>query len=156
MTVKAQYLGLFAQSYDSVTDDSVASSITMRNSTVEITTAEESAVFCGAGGILIEDTSLMIKTDKEFYGYGLYSEGDVVIKGSKTDLSIEGATGISADKKIIIEGGTVDVSTVDTALLGWDGVTITEGIVNAESEAESAILARDGTYSISGDATRKL
>ncbi len=38
----------------------------------------------------------------------------------------------------------------------WDGVTITGGIVNAESEAESAILARDGTYSISGDATRKL
>ena len=76
-------------------------------------------------------------------------DGDLLIKGDKTDVKHTGGIGFDADT-ITIEGGKVDVKSNDTALLGYSGVTISGGAVKAESTNSYAILGTKGTVSITG------
>ena len=156
LTVDAQAVGLFAQTYDAVTDDSLPSSITLRNSVLNITAAGDSAVFCGTGGIIVENTKLTATNsndDPDYGGYSLYSEGNILITGAQTDVTTDDGVGISADDVLTIEGGKVTASSSSTTLLGWNGVTISGGTVNVTADTGSAILARDGAMSITGENT---
>ncbi len=155
LTIQSEYLGLFAQTYDENTDDSIPSSITMNNSKVNITARQESAVFCGTGGIKVENTELTVQVDEDvdLGCCGLYSEGDIHVSGAQTQITINGATGMSADNKIIIEDGTIYVSTSDVSVLGWEGVDISGGTIELASEQQSAILARDGALNVTGENT---
>lgn len=117
----AYYVALFAQMYDEITDADIPSAVTMKNSTVSLTTGECQGVYCGSGGILVEDTVLTTKTDKEIYaeGYSLYSYGDITIKGDDTVINADDDYGIAADDGVLrIEGGKVDVCSTDVALTG--------------------------------------
>ncbi len=156
-TIRAQGCGLFAEIYDSDSDADIPSSVTLKNSTVDIDTAagEMQGVYCGTGGILVEDTVLTTKANKsaDLEGYSLYSYGDITIRGNKTDIKTDDGTGISADGRILIEGGRVNTSSTDVALLGWDGVQVTSGTVKAHSAQNSAILARDGAFCATGAQT---
>lgn len=156
-TIRAQGCGLFAEIYDSDSDADIPSSVTLKNSTVDIDTAagEMQGVYCGTGGILVEDTVLTTKANKsaDMEGYSLYSYGDITIRGNKTDIKTDDGTGISADGRILIEGGRVNTSSTDVALLGWDGVQVTGGTVKAHSAQNSAILARDGAFCATGAQT---
>ena len=89
----------------------------------------------------------------EWGGYGLYSEGDIVIRGENTEIDSDDAFGIEAGGILYIEGGQVRVASTDTALLGWNGVVITGGTIDATSEIGSAIIGRDGPVSITGAGT---
>lgn len=148
---------MFAEIYDSDSDADIPSSVTLKNSTVDIDTAagEMQGVYCGTGGILVEDTVLTTKANKsaDLEGYSLYSYGDITIRGNKTDIKTDDGTGISADGRILIEGGRVNTSSTDVALLGWDGVQVTGGTVKAHSAQNSAILARDGAFCATGAQT---
>ena len=148
---------MFAEIYDSDSDADIPSSVTLKNSTEDIDTAagEMQGVYCGTGGILVEDTVLTTKANKsaDLEGYSLYSYGDITIRGNKTDIKTDDGTGISADGRILIEGGRVNTSSTDVALLGWDGVQVTGGTVKAHSAQNSAILARDGAFCATGAQT---
>lgn len=157
VTVNAAGVGLFAQIYDMDTDDSIPSSVTLKNSTVTIDTSSGTyhGVFCGTGGLVVENTILKTKTDKspDLEGYSLYSGGNVTIRGAQTEITADDAQGISADNNLIIEGGKINVTSSGTALFGWNGVTITGGTVKATSAENSAILGRNGAVSITGAST---
>ena len=153
--ITADMLGIFSVIYDDVADDYIATTVTMRNSTVDIdvTAGDEQAVCCQLGFITIEDTVLTTKTSMAEDGanYALYVDGDLLIKGDKTDVKHTGGIGFSSDSgTITIEGGKVDVKSNDTALLGYRGVTISGGVVKAESTNSYAILGTKGTVSITG------
>ena len=153
--ITADMLGIFSVIYDDVADDYIATTVTMRNSTVDIdvTAGDEQAVCCQLGFITIEDTVLTTKTSMAEDGanYALYVDGDLLIKGDKTDVKHTGGIGFSSDSgTITIEGGKVDVKSNDTALLGYRGVTISGGVVKAESTNSYAILGTNGTVSITG------
>ena len=153
--ITADMLGIFSVIYDDVADDYIATTVTMRNSTVDIdvTAGDEQAVYCQIGFITIEDTVLTTKTSMAEDGanYALYVDGDLLIKGDKTDVKHTGGIGFSSDSgTITIEGGKVDVKSNDTALLGYRGVTISGGVVKAESTNSYAILGTNGTVSITG------
>ena len=153
--ITADMLGIFSVIYDDVADDYIATTVTMRNSTVDIdvTAGDEQAVCCQLGFITIEDTVLTTKTSMAEDGanYALYVDGDLLIKGDKTDVKHTGGIGFSSDSgTITIEGGKVDVKSNVTALLGYRGVTISGGVVKAESTNSYAILGTKGTVSITG------
>ena len=103
----------------------------MRNATVDIdvSAGDSQAVYCFYGSITIEDTVLTTTTSttEESENYALYVDGDLLIKGDKTDIKHTGGIGFDADT-ITIEGGKVDVKSNDTALLGYSGVTISGGV----------------------------
>ena len=155
VAITAEMLVLISVIYDDVADDYIATTVTMRNSTVDIdvTAGDEQAVCCQLGFITIEDTVLTTKTSMAEDGanYALYVDGDLLIKGDKTDVKHTGGIGFSSDSgTITIEGGKVDVKSNDTALLGYRGVTISGGVVKAESTNSYAILGTKGTVSITG------
>lgn len=157
-TIRAQGCGLFAEIYDSDSDADIPSSVTLKNSTVDIDTAagEMQGVYCGTGGILVEDTVLTTKANKsaDLEGYSLYSAGGIAIRGEHTRVQSDDGMGIVAEGGILkIEGGSIDVSSTDVALLGWDGVQVTGGTVKAHSAQNSAILARDGAFCATGAQT---
>ncbi len=157
LTVDAYYVALFAQMYDEITDADIPSAVTMKNSTVSLTTGECQGVYCGSGGILVEDTVLTTKTDKEIYaeGYSLYSYGDITIKGDDTVINADDDYGIAADDGVLrIEGGKVDVCSTDVALTGWYGVEITGGTISASAEEGAAVLATEGLVQIKGADTK--
>ena len=113
-------------------------------------------VYCGTGGILVEDTVLTTKANKsaDLEGYSLYSAGGITIRGEHTRVQSDDGMGIVAESGILkIEGGSIDVSSTDVALLGWDGVQVTGGTVKAHSAQNSAILARDGAFCATGAQT---
>ena len=118
---------------------------------IDVTAGDYYAVYCALGSITIEDTVLTTKTSTlpEAENGGLYVDGDVVIKGDKTDVKHTGGIGFDGGT-ITIEGGKVDVKSNDTALLGYSGVTISGGIVKAESTNSYAILGTKGMVSITG------
>lgn len=157
-TIRAQGCGLYAETYDSASDADIPSSVTLKNSTVDIDTAagEMPGVYCGTGGILVEDTVLTTKANKsaDLEGYSLYSGGGITIRGEHTRIQTDDGMGIVAEGGILkIEGGSVDVSSTDVALLGWDGVQVTGGTVKAHSAQNSAILARGGAFCATGAQT---
>lgn len=157
-TIRAQGCGLYAETYDSASEADIPSSVTLKNSTVDIDTAagEMPGVYCGTGGILVEDTVLTTKANKsaDLEGYSLYSGGGITIRGEHTRIQTDDGMGIVAEGGILkIEGGSVDVSSTDVALLGWDGVQVTGGTVKAHSAQNSAILARDGAFCATGAQT---
>ena len=156
LTVYADSIGLFAQTYDEGADAEIPSSITLKDSHVTITSYYgEAVVFCGTGGLVVENSVLDLTADKdsEWGGYGLYSEGDIVIRGENTEIDSDDAFGIEAGDILYIEGGQVRVASTDTALLGWNGVVITGGTIDATSEIGSVIIGRDGPVSITGAGT---
>lgn len=152
--ITGDQVGIFCKEvYDEVEEDYVPTAVTMRNATVDIdvTAGDYYAVYCALGSITIEDTVLTTKTSTlpEAENGGLYVDGDVVIKGDKTDVKHTGGIGFDGGT-ITIEGGKVDVKSNDTALLGYSGVTISGGIVKAESTNSYAILGTKGMVSITG------
>ncbi len=157
LTVTVDGIGLFAQTYDEVADEGIPSSVTLKDSAITITSNYgDAAIFCGTGGLVVENTVLKTKADKdeEMGGYSLYSEGDVVIRGEQTEITADDAFGIESGGTLYIEGGVVSVLSTDVALLGWDGVSITGGTVTATAENNSAIIGRNGAVSITGANTR--
>ena len=156
LTVYADSVGLFAQTYDEGANAEIPSSITLKDSHVAITSYYgDAAAFCGTGGLVVENSVLDLTADKdsEWGGYGLYSEGDIVIRGEKTEIDSDDAFGIEAGDTLYIEGGQVRLASTETALLGWNGVVITGGTIDATSEIGSAIIGRDGPVSITGAGT---
>lgn len=152
--ITGDQVGIFSNEvYDEVEDDYVPTAVTMRNATVDIdvSAGDSQAVYCFYGSVTIEDTVLTTTTSttEESENYGLYVDGDLLIKGDKTDVKHTGGIGFDADT-ITIEGGKVDVKSDDTALLGYSGVTISGGVVKAESTNSYAILGTRGTVSITG------
>ena len=157
--ITGDQVGIFSNEvYDEVEDDYVPTAVTMRNATVDIdvSAGDSQAVYCFYGSITVEDTVLTTVTSleatDETENYGLYVDGDLLIKGDKTDVKHTGGIGFDADT-ITIEGGKVDVKSDDTALLGYSGVTISGGVVKAESTNSYAILGTRGTVSITGAET---
>lgn len=78
----------------------------MKDSTITITSNYgDAAVFCGTGGLVVENTVLKTKADKdeEMGGYSLYSEGDVVIRGEQTEITADDAFGIESGGTLYIE-----------------------------------------------------
>lgn len=135
--------GIFSNAYDEINEEIVPTDVTMRNATVaiDVTAGDYYAVYCALGSITIEDTVLTTKTSTlpEAENGGLYVDGDLLIKGDKTDVKHTGGIGFDGGT-ITIEGGKVDVKSNDTALLGYSGVTISGGTVKAESTNSYAIL----------------
>lgn len=156
VTINAAGIGLFAQTYDPDTDSQIPSSLTLTDSTVTIDTSsgDRAAVFCGSGGLVVENTVLDTTTDKDpdLGGYSLYSNGDVTIRGAQTRITADDGQGIYAGETLSIEGGNISIASSSVALLGWYGVSITGGTVQATAEEDSAILGRDGPVSITGSA----
>lgn len=118
--ITGDQVGIFCKEvYDEVEEDYVPTAVTMRNATVDIdvTAGDYYAVYCALGSITIEDTVLTTKTSTlpEAENGGLYVDGDVVIKGDKTDVKHTGGIGFDGGT-ITIEGGKVDVKSNDTAL----------------------------------------
>ena len=64
LTVTAGSVGLFAEIYDHDTDDDIPSAVALKNSTVTLNT-EDHGVFCGSGGILVENTLLTTTANKD-------------------------------------------------------------------------------------------
>ena len=152
--ITGDQVGIFSNEvYDEVEEDYIPTAVTMRNATVDIdvSAGDSQAVYCFYGSITIEDTVLTTTTSttEESENYALYVDGDLLIKGDKTDVKHTGGIGFDADT-ITIEGGKVDVKSNDTALLGYSGVTISGGAVKAESTNSYAILGTKGTVSITG------
>ena len=152
--ITGDQVGIFSNEvYDEVEEDYIPTAVTMRNATVDIdvSAGDSQAVYCFYGSITIEDTVLTTTTSttEESENYALYVDGDLLIKGDKTDIKHTGGIGFDADT-ITIEGGKVDVKSNDTALLGYSGVTISGGAVKAESTNSYAILGTKGTVSITG------
>ena len=160
LTVDVGGVGLFAETYDYNTDADIASAISLKNSSVNITSGDN-AVFCGEGGIVVENTVLTTDvfagTAEEEYedGYfSLYTYGDIAISGDQTKIEAKDGAGIQADNVLTISGGNVRVvSTGGTALAGWNGLEITGGTIDASSQHQSAIFAREGALRITGDTT---
>ena len=154
--ITGDQVGIFSNEvYDEVEEDYIPTAVTMRNATVDIdvSAGDSQAVYCFYGSITIEDTVLTTTTSttEESENYALYVDGDLLIKGDKTDVKHTGGIGFSSDSgTITIEGGKVDVKSNDTALLGYRGVTISGGVVKAESTNSYAILGTKGTVSITG------
>ena len=155
VTIDAQGVGIFAQTYDADTDDYLPSSITLRNSTLDITAEGDAAIFCGSGGAIVDNTTLTtdVNDDPEYGGFSIYTEGNMLITGAKTVINANDGVGSSADDKITIEDGKITIVSSDTALLGWKGVTITGGTLDITVNTGSAILARSGLLSITGENT---
>ena len=131
--ITGDQVGIFSNEvYDEVEEDYIPTAVTMRNATVDIdvSAGDSQAVYCFYGSITIEDTVLTTTTSttEESENYALYVDGDLLIKGDKTDIKHTGGIGFDADT-ITIEGGKVDVKSNDTALLGYSGVTISGGAV---------------------------
>ena len=154
--ITGDQVGIFCNEvYDEVEEDYVPTAVMMRNATVDIdvSAGDNQAIYCFYGSITVEDTVLTTVTSMEATdeteNYGLYVDGDLLIKGDKTDVKHTGGIGFDADT-ITIEGGKVDVKSNDTALLGYRGVTISGGAVKAESTNSYAILGTKGTVSITG------
>ena len=154
--ITGDQVGIFCNEvYDEVEEDYVPTAVMMRNATVDIdvSAGDNQAIYCFYGSITVEDTVLTTVTSMEATdeteNYGLYVDGDLLIKGDKTDVKHTGGIGFDADT-ITIEGGKVDVKSNDTALLGYSGVTISGGAVKAESTNSYAILGTKGTVSITG------
>lgn len=155
--ITGDQVGIFSNEvYDEVEEDYVPTAVTMRNATVDIdvSAGDSQAIYCFYGSVTIEDTVLTTTTSttEESENYALYVDGDLLIKGDKTDVKHTGGIGFDADT-ITIEGGKVDVKSDDTALLGYSGVTISGGAVKAESTNSYAILGTRGTVSITGAET---
>ena len=152
--ITGDQVGIFCNEvYDEVEEDYVPTAVTMRNATVDIdvSAGDFQAVYCFYGSITVENTVLTTTTSttEESENYALYVDGDLLIKGDKTDVKHTGGIGFDADT-ITIEGGKVDVKSNDTALLGYSGVTISGGTVKAESTNSYAILGTKGMVSITG------
>lgn len=157
-------VGIFAQSFNSSTEEFIDSSVYLTNSTLDIIADGDSAVFCGEGELLADNIHLITycsgrdQTDEdgnpEPYGYTLYSEGDVIIKGANTVIEGYDGMGISAYGVLKIEDGSIDMDSTDTALLGYSGVTITGGDVTAHSKINSAIMGTSGPLTITGADTK--
>lgn len=158
LTVKAgiESVGLFAETYDYNTDDDIQSAVTIKDSTVKLTTELRHGVYCGTGGILVENTKLTTETDKnpDGEGYSLYTYGPLKITGDDTVIKANDGFGIATDDVLTVEGGKIEISSTDTALYGWDGVDIRGGIINAKSAQSSAIFARGGKVNINGANTK--
>ena len=156
LDVNAGRVGLFAEIYDHDTDDDIPSAVTMKNSTVKLTSVAH-GVFCGTGGVLVENTNLTTNIDKDpdNEGYSLYAGGPVTIKGAETVIKAEDGCGIAADGGVLtIEEGEIDSTSTDTALFGRKGVNIIGGMINAKSEEHAAIFAREGAVNITGADTK--
>ena len=132
----------------------------MENSSVNITADGDAAVFCGTGGIIVDDTVLSTECykgdasdDYSYASYSLYSEGNITISGDNTVINADDGAGITSYEALKIEGGTVNVDSSNGALFGWNGITISGGNVNVSSVAGSAILAREGALNITGENT---
>jgi len=154
--ITGDQVGIFCKEvYDEVEEDYVPTAVTMRNATVDIdvSAGDNQAIYCFYGSITVENTVLTTTTSmevtEETENYALYVDGDLLIKGDKTDVKHTGGIGFDADT-ITIEGGEVDVKSNDTALLGYSGVTISGGAVKAESTNSYAILGTKGMVSITG------
>ena len=164
VTIVAGGVGIFAQNFNSSTEEFIDSSVYLTNSTLDIIADGDSAVFCGEGELLADNIHLITycsgkdETDEdgnpEPNGYTMYSEGDVIIKGANTVIDGDDGLGISAYGVLKIEDGSINVDSVDTALLGYSGVTITGGDVTAHSEINSAILGTNGPLTITGADTK--
>ena len=164
VTIVAGGVGIFAQSFNSSTEEFIDSSVYLTNSTLDIIADGDSAVFCGEGELLADNIHLITycsgrdQTDEdgnpEPYGYTLYSEGDVIIKGANTVIEGYDGMGISAYGVLKIEDGSIDMDSTDTALLGYSGVTITGGDVTAHSKINSAIMGTSGPLTITGADTK--
>lgn len=155
--ITGDQVGIFCKEvYDEAEEDYLPTAVTMRNATVDIdvSAGDNQAVYCFYGSVTIEDTVLTTTTSttEESENYGLYLDGNLFIKGDKTDVKHTGGIGFDADT-ITIEGGKVDVKSDDTALLGYSGVTVSGGAVKAESANSYAILGTRGTVSITGAET---
>lgn len=150
--IQAGEICIFAQTY--VDDEDVPSKVTLRNSSANLTVASAGfdpyGIFCGTGGILIENTTL----NSNIAGGGLYSEGDITISGADTKVEMTDQTGSYAGKVFKIQGGDVQVSSDEVALVGYYGVEITGGTVTAEAKTESAVIANRGSLSITGEHTK--
>lgn len=151
--IQAKDTCIFAQTYDSDTDEDIPSSVTLKNSTLDMTvdnTAEEAdpyGIFCGTGGIQAENMVI----NSNVTGGALYSEGDITVTGAETQIIVNGSRGIeSSDGTLKIEGGTVNVTSDDNALYGWTGIEITGGKVKVLSKDESAMVSREGQIRITG------
>lgn len=160
LTIAAGGVGIFAQTYNESEDTEIPSAVTIKNSSVNITADGDAAVFCGTGGIIVDDTVLSTECykgdasdDYSYASYSLYSEGNITISGDNTVINADDGGGISADEALKIEGGTVNVDSSNGALFGWNGITISGGNVNVSSVAGSAILAREGALNITGENT---
>ena len=125
-TIRAQGCGLFAEIYDSDSDADIPSSVTLKNSTVDIDTAagEMQGVYCGTGGILVEDTVL---TTRQTNRPTWRATACTVQAASPSAANIPACSQTTAwgllqrAEFLKIEGGSIDVSSTDVALLwlGW-------------------------------------
>ena len=148
VTIKAGIVGLFAQSYDEQNDTDYQSSVTVRNSTLNIT-SYDNAICSGLGGVIIDNSAVEINSDV----FSMYTYGDIVIKGDKTDILANDYDGINADNILKIEGGNINLTSVSGGLFGYNGIEITGGTTSVSAEDGSAILANNGLLSITGENT---
>ena len=153
-TIRAQGCGLFAEIYDSDSDADIPSSVTLKNSTVDIDTAagEMQGVYCGTGGILVEDSTVDIQTRKDADGgYALYSEGNITIRGAGTRLTASSVYGIGALENMEVEAGALNASAYEGSAFSARAMHISGGQIHAYSAADSALCTTGGTLAVTGE-----
>ena len=164
VSIQANRYGILAEGHDYSTKKDYEAGVTLKNSTlnIDVSAGNFSGIYTGSSGSTIENTSLRVRTSKDYdsdlgsNAYSLYTTGNILISGANTNLDLSDAAGMTTEGgTFTMENGSVKIQSVGSALSSSDDLAIKGGKVQAVSKTGKAISTTNGKISLSAEITAK-